>query len=78
MQKINEDAVGIESARIALTTLDPRHAGAYNRVLGEPGEKYADSNIPNYAVEGALKLLIRNQNDIIDALGSSSTAPFPR
>jgi hypothetical protein len=75
MKKLDPDNIGTESLRLQLggTT-------AANRVLGTPGQKYPTSKSPNYAVEGAVEQLVRNQNELIDrvaALEAQPSVPFP-
>lgn len=70
---------GIEAARQRLQALDPQETDvpAYNRVFGEPGQVYPGDARP---VEGTMKKLVANVNELIDrvaALEARPTVPFP-
>ena len=73
MKKLDPANAGTEAMRVALRTLDPKHATAYDRVLGTPGTVYPGHT---YAVEGAIEQLIANQNELIDALAEVRQRPF--
>lgn len=64
MRLLSPASLGTEAVRQALVELDPEHAAGYNRVFGTPGQKYPDSNAPNYPVEGALEQIVANQNEL--------------
>ena len=65
MQRIGTN-FGAESLRQKLRAMDPStpEAFAIDTVLGEPGTKYPDNTAPNTPVEGTLKKLVANSNEL--------------
>lgn len=66
MQSIGNNH-GAESLRQFLRELDVEapEAFAIDNVLGAPGTKYPDNSAPNTPVEGTLRKLIANSNEVV-------------